>query len=168
MGAGVTKSALAVCKATAKLHGWRYRSEFVKNLTFGGPYKKFCLDGSVPGNSWLTKDKKIVNHYYTEPRCTFTFTLAAYKCLFETVYYDGLLENAKKIPKTLPLFLVSGADDPVGDMGKGVKKVYAQLQSAGIKDVSCKLYENDRHEILNETDRENVYQDILGWCLARI
>lgn len=165
---GVTKSALALSRSIAKIHGWHYRSEFVKNLTFSGPYKKFCLDGSIPENSWLTKDIKIVNHYYSEPRCSFVFTLAAYKCLFETVYYDGQLENAKKIPKKLPLYLVSGADDPVGDLGKGVKKVYAQLKSAGIRDVSCKLYKNDRHEILNETDRENVYQDILAWCLARI
>ena len=68
-------------------------------------------------------------------------------------------------PKKLPLFLVSGAKDPVGEFGKGVIRAYDMYKAAGINDVSIKLYENDRHEILNETDRSIIYSDILSWLV---
>ena len=67
------------------------------------------------------------------------------------------------MPKNLPVFLVAGEDDPVGNAGKSVKKVYEQFKRLGMKDVTIKLYPKDRHEILNEVDREDVYQDIFHW-----
>ena len=57
----------------------------------------------------------------------------------------------------------AGSDDPVGAFGKNVIRVYEKYKDAGIKDVSIHLYKGDRHEILNEVDRQNVYQDILAW-----
>ncbi|MGN0291605.1 MAG: alpha/beta fold hydrolase [Lachnospiraceae bacterium] len=159
-----TKIAIATCKFLAKFHGWNYRSGLVEKMTRGKPFKKFSADGSIAENSWLTKDSDIVKKYYCDPYCTFYFSLGAYLCLFETVLYDNQLENAKKIPKDLPVFLLSGKDDPVGDFGKGVEKVYRQLQNAGITDITFRLYENDRHEILNELDRNQIYGDILTWC----
>ena len=83
--------------------------------------------------------------------------------VMEAVYYDNQPKNIARISKELPLFIVSGDKDPVGNMGKGVKKVFEQYKKAGIRHVSMKLYENDRHEILNELDREDVYQDIYQW-----
>jgi len=83
--------------------------------------------------------------------------------LMNTVYYDNQLENVKKTPAKLPLFIVSGQDDPVGDLGEGVKKVYHLYEKAGMKDVTYKLYEKDRHEILNEKDRDVVIKDIVEW-----
>jgi alpha-beta hydrolase superfamily lysophospholipase len=88
--------------------------------------------------------------------------------LYEAVLYTGLPENAAKLPKKLPLFLVSGQDDPVGDFGVSVKKVYHMYKKAGVSDITYRLYENDRHEILHETDREKVYADILSWMNVRI
>ena len=70
---------------------------------------------------------------------------------------------AERLPKGLPVLLTSGRDDPVGQYGKGVEKVYSMLQAAGMKDVTLKLYDGDRHEILNELDREQVYEDILHY-----
>lgn len=164
----VTKPGIALCKIIAKFRGWRYRSTFVQNITYGKPYKQFCLDGSIPENSWLTKDTEIVKKYYADPYCTFMFTLAAYRCLFEAVLYDNQLENTKKIPKNLPLILLSGEQDPVGDLGEGVKTVYEQFKTAGMKNVRYKLYKDDRHEILNETDKEQIYKDILTWCQEQL
>ena len=71
------------------------------------------------------------------------------------------------IPKGLPILFTAGADDPVGDFGKGVRKAYEQYKAAGIQDVSLRLYSGDRHEILNETDREQVYQDLFEWLEER-
>ena len=86
----------------------------------------------------------------------------------EAVYFDNQMENIKKVPKELPIFLVSGQDDPVGDLGEGVKKVYHMYEEAGIEDLTYRLYENDRHEIINETDREQVFSDICSWMKVRI
>lgn len=158
-----TRLAMAVTRVIAAFRGWRHRSAFVEKLTFGGPYKKYDVTGEVAENSWLTKDTEIVKAYYSHPKCTFRFTLNGYLGLFEAVYFDNQQNNIDKIPKDLPILLVSGEDDPVGDLGEGVKKVYQKFQKAGIKDVVCRLYKNDRHEILNETDREVVYEDILLW-----
>lgn len=160
---GITRLAIGLTRMIARFRGWRYRSAFVEKLTFSGPYKKYDVTGVKAEKSWLTKDTEIVKAYYTNPKCTFKFTLNAYRGLFEAVYFDNQPKNVDKIPKDLPILLVSGEDDPVGDLGAGVKKVYQMFQKAGIRDVMCRLYKNDRHEILNETDREVVYEDILLW-----
>ena len=75
--------------------------------------------------------------------------------------------SMKRIPKTLPVLFTAGSDDPVGAFGKNVTRVYEKYRDAGIKDVSIHLYEGDRHEILNEMDRQNVYRDILTWIGER-
>ena len=76
--------------------------------------------------------------------------------------------GALRIPRTLPVLLVSGSQDPVGEFGKTVEKIYRRYQEAGIRDVTLKLYENDRHEVLNEQDRQQVYEDIFCWMEERM
>lgn len=164
----ITKFGLFTVKFLAVFRGWHHRSKFVADNAFGKPYRRYDLTGKTLSNSWLTKDEEIVKSYYADPCCKFIFTLNGYQALFEAVLYDGQPENAAKIPKTLPLFIVSGQDDPVGDLGVGVKKVYDMYKAAGIEDITYKLYENDRHEILNELDRDNVYSDILSWMNIRM
>ena len=83
------------------------------------------------------------------------------------MYYVNQKENAEKIPVNLPILMVAGDRDPVGEFGRAVKRVYKMYRVAGIKDITLKLYENDRHEILNETDKERVFDDILNWCESR-
>ena len=56
------------------------------------------------------------------------------------------------IPKNLPILFAAGSEDPVGNFGKGVRKIYEKYRAAGIRDVSLQLYTGDRHEILNESD----------------
>lgn len=160
--------AIRTVTSSARLHGWKHHSDMVRKLTFGKPYHRFDLTGADAQNSWLTKDSEIVKEYYSDPRCTFTFSNNAYLGLFEAVYFDNQPENIAKIPKDLPLFLVSGKDDPVGNLGEGVEYVFRKYQNAGISDVRCKLYENDRHEILNETDKEVVYRDISDWIFEQL
>lgn len=67
------------------------------------------------------------------------------------------------IPKTLPILILAGAEDPVGNCGKGVRKIYEKYKTAGIQDITLRLYAGDRHELLNETDRTQVYKDIWEW-----
>ena len=164
----MTNLALKLTGVVAKLRGERHRSKLIQSLAFGADYKAFDMTGKHPENSWLTKDVEIVKQYYNEPRCTYMFTVNGYKGLFEAVNFSCNPENVAKIPKKLPLFIVSGEQDPVGGLGKGVKDVYDMHKAAGALDLTYKLYENDRHEILNETDKQVVYEDILAWMNVRI
>lgn len=164
----MTSLALKLTAVIAKIRGSRYRSKLIQSLAFGADYKGFDMTGEQPENSWLTKDVEIVKAYYKEPRCTFMFTVNGYKGLFEAVNFSCDAENAAKIPKKLPLFIVSGEQDPVGGLGKGVKDVYDMYKEAGMLDLTYKLYENDRHEILNETDKQVVFEDLLAWMNVRI
>lgn len=160
---GTMKFGMWLCKVIAAFRGWNYRSKLIQSLSYSKPYKKFDLYGKDYTNSWLTKDTEQVKKYYGDPRCTFMFTVNGYYGLMEAVYFDNQMENIKKVPKDLPIFMVSGEQDPVGDLGEGVKKVYHMYKDAGIEDLTYKLYENDRHEILNETDRQQVFSDIYAW-----
>ncbi len=164
----MTSLALKLTGVITKLFGSKHRSKLIQSLAFGADYKDFDMTGEHPENSWLTKDVEIVNTYYNEPRCTYMFTVNGYKGLFEAVNFSCNPENAAKIPKKLPLFIVSGAQDPVGGLGKGVKDVYDMYKGADMLDLTYKLYENDRHEILNETDKEVVFEDLLAWMNVRI
>lgn len=158
-----TKLGLTLLKVIAAFRGWHYRSKFMQSMSYSKPYKKYDLYGKDYANSWLSKNVDNVKWYYAEPRCTFMFTLNGYQGLMEAVLYSNQMENIQKTPKKLPLFFVSGAEDPVGDLGEGVKKVYNMYQEAGLLDITYKLYENDRHEILNETDHQQVFLDIGAW-----
>lgn len=162
-----TKMGLTLCRVIARFRGWHYRSKLMQSLTYSKPYKKYDLYGKDYANSWLSKNVENVQQYYAEPRCTFLFTVNGYRGLLEAVLFDNQMENIKKVPKNLPLLFVSGEDDPVGDLGVGVKKVYAMHKEAGMTDITYKLYQDDRHEILNETDREQVFADIASWLKVR-
>jgi alpha-beta hydrolase superfamily lysophospholipase len=164
----ITLFGMGTVRLRAVFHGWHYRSRFVAESSFGRPYRRYDLTGKDAANSWLSKNEKSVRAYYADPRCTFTFTLNGYLALYEAVFYAVQSKNAAKLPKKLPLLLVSGKDDPVGDFGAGVRKAYDMYKGCGIEDITCRLYENDRHEIINETDREDVYADILSWMNVRI
>ena len=161
------KMGLFLCRTIAKFRGWHYRSRLLQKMSYSRPYRKFDLYGKNYADSWLSKNVENVREYYHDPRCTFLFTVSGYCGLMEAVLYDNQKENVTRVPKELPLFFVSGQDDPVGDLGEGVKKAYHLYRDAGLSDITYKLYENDRHEILNETDRELVYADIAAWLNVR-
>lgn len=163
---GVLKFGKGLCRMLARFHGWHYRSNFIQKMAFAGNDNKFR--GENLKNSWLTKDVEIVKAYSESPKCTFQFTLNGFYNLFDTIWFDNRAENVAKTPKKLPLFFVSGEDDPVGGFGAGVKKVYNTYEALGMNDITWKLYKSDRHEILNELDRQQVYEDIYNWMEVRL
>lgn len=167
-GSATAKVAIALTSSIALVKGWRYRSNFVEGLAFSESYSKYDLTGTDSSNSWLTKDTAIVEKYYKDPKCTYKFTLAGYKALFEAVGASCDLKAAGNIPKDMPILIVSGADDPVGDCGAGVEKAYKMYCKAGLHDITMKLFQGDRHEILNETDRDIVYAYILDYIRSKM
>lgn len=171
MGTGEQTAATLVagkqmCRAIARLKGWHYRSKVVNGMALGSYNKKW-----EPSNThldWLTKDEEIVAKYKNEPRNSFLFTLNGYLNLFSVIGEVIKKYNIEKVPKDLPLLVTSGEDDPVGDFSKSPKLVYEAFVKAGIKDVEIKLYPNDRHEILNELDKIDVYSNIYHWLESKI
>ncbi len=160
------KIGLIITKLIATFKGWRYRSKFVNNLAIGNNNKKF--QPSRTNVDWLSRDEKIVDEYIKDKRINFIFTLNSYYNMFKgilTLYDD---DNLKKMFKDLPIILLSGDKDPVGNFGKDIVMLYNKYKKLGIKDVSYVLYNEDRHEILNELDREIVYKDIGDWILSHI
>lgn len=164
------KAVLAAGKAVAAVQKLfkdsKYPSGLLNAIAFGGYNKR--IKGNRTVMDWLTKDEKIVDAYIQDPLCGFTFTLNGFQTIFELVSRLYKSENLEKIPKELPVLFMSGADDPVGDYGKGVNKACRSLVDAGMKRVQMKLYSDDRHEVLNETDRAKIYEDIYIWILSVI
>ncbi len=171
MGTGTQSPTLlrlgkAICWIEGKLLGWHHRSRLVDSFAFGGYNKRF--QPCRTRYDWLTKDTKIVDAYAADERCTFRFTVNGYFNLFTSIEEAAAQENLQRMPKKLPILFASGAEDPVGDFGKGVEEVRRRFKAVGMEDLTWILYENDRHEILNETDRSKVYQDLYAWLYVRI
>ena len=116
---------------------------------------------------WLSRDEKQVDLYVNDKLCGFDFTAGAYKDFFtilETISKNRQLIGMRK---SLPILITSGSVDPVGGK-KACEKLNAQYKRCGIDDVTLKLWENDRHEILNELDKSDVYQYIYNWLKSKI
>jgi len=84
------------------------------------------------------------------------------------MHYIAQTEHVQKMDLCTPVLFISGAMDPVGDCGKGVHRAYQSFLAAGVKDVSLKLYPKLRHEILCETERETVFEDLYQWLLEKL
>lgn len=150
----------AMCKLIKRLKGDHYRSALINGMALGSYNRHF--QPARTSVDWISKDEAIVDSYVKDPWCTFVFMVNGYYNLF-TGMQTLTKKNLRHVPKELPLLFVSGEQDPVGNFGKGVEKVFENYRLCGIKDLSLKLYKEDRHEILNETDREVVYRDLYEW-----
>lgn len=150
----------------ALFRGWKHKSRFVQKMAFGS-YLKRIKDAATPVD-WLSVNKDNVTRYIDHPLCGFGFTVNGFHTLFEFIQRAQSASLREQIPKSLPMFFVAGAEDPVGGYGEGVRKAYSAYENAGIKNLSLKLYENDRHEILNEDDRMQIAQDIYEWISRTI
>ncbi|MGI6106756.1 MAG: alpha/beta fold hydrolase [Lachnospiraceae bacterium] len=137
-----------------------YRSSLLHNMVLGS-FQKVYQDDEYP--SWQTKDMKIQAEYDSCPADQFKFTASAYVDFFKILKYLAEGKNLDRIRKDLPVLIASGSGDPVGNYGKAVLQTADELKAAGLKDVTAKIYDGDRHEILNELDRKTVYRDFLDW-----
>jgi alpha-beta hydrolase superfamily lysophospholipase len=141
--------------------GIRYRSKILYNLTYNSFNKRF--EPNRTGQDWLTRDPSIVDTFIQDELCGFVFTAGGFRDMFEGLLNITNPGQIAQTPKELPVFLLSGADDPVGGFGKMVERAYRSYRKAGLHEVRIKLYEGMRHEILNELGKEEVYEDILTW-----
>ena len=139
------------------LNGEKHRSKLVNKLAFGAYNKRFEGDSEF---EWITTDREVINKYAADKYCNFKFTVSAMHDLVKLNQLANRPAWFKNIRKDLPILLISGSDDPVGAYGKGVTRVYNKLKAAGVKDVTLKLYNGCRHEIHNDSCKNQVINDI--------
>lgn len=154
---------IALIKIMKLFKGEKYISKTVDKMAFGMYNEKFNENDNY---SWLTKDTEIRDKFRNDKYCTFKFTLSAMQDLITLNRETNKNSWFNSVKKAMPVLLVSGEDDPVGDYGRGVTEVYDKLRSAGC-DVNLKLYKNCRHEILNDSCREETVKDILEFIEKR-
>lgn len=122
-----------------------------------------ALDKGEEQNAWITSDKERAARRYADSCCSFVFTLRGFCDLFSLVESTSGKRWAEHVKKDTPILLMSGDSDPVGDSGKGVREVYNNLLSFDCTDVKMILFRNSRHEIFNETCRNEVYASLVAW-----
>ena len=148
-------------KVIGKKSGYDKFNETVDGLAFGAYNKPF--EPKRTNYDWLSANEENVDKYIADPLCGGGATTGLFLEMLGGIGFIGKPSNLAKMDKNTPILFISGEMDPVGDLGKGVKKTYESFQKAGVKDVTLKLYPGLRHEILNEKEKDQVYADIWAW-----
>lgn len=162
----VREAGRMAAKMEIKLKGKRTPSPLLDRLSFGQynrPFKPARTDFD-----WLSRDTQAVDFYINDPLCGGIFSAGFFYDLLSGIKQASTQSLIEQVPSALPIFLVSGDHDPVGGRTKGVLKTYKALKKAGIKDVTYKFYPQGRHEMLQETNREEVIEDIINWLEHRV
>lgn len=146
--------------------GGKKPNKRLNDMSFGSYNKPFAPNRTE--FDWLSRDEKQVDAYVEDPLCGFVCTSGFFYDLLGGLLSLGEKSHYESIPKQLPMLIVSGEADPVGDMGKGVRRVAELYRKAGLTDLSCTLYPEARHEIFNETNRNEVENDCIAWINERL
>ncbi len=146
------------------LKGAHSHSKMLNDLAFKG----FNLKIKEPRTAmdWLTRDEAVVDIYVEDKKCMFKFTTSALHELFSIHHKANNKDLVAKTPKTLPMLFISGNEDPVGLYGVGVAEAFEIYKQAGIEDLTLRLYPDARHELINETNKDEVYAQLLDWLNA--
>ena len=160
----MTAGAKVLLKTIALFKGWNYRSPFANGIVSGNANAR--IPNVRTKSDWLSKDEAIVDAYEADPACGFMFAINGLWGLIDALSRNNRRENIEKIPRDLPIRFISGKEDPIGAYGAGVERAVGLFKGAGLKNVTMKLYEGDRHELLNEIDRAEIYEEVLEYYKA--
>lgn len=157
----ITRFGIAVAYIIKRIYGPRHVSPYLNNLMFRS--KQYTLLANRTAFDWLTRSNPVVGAYIHDPYCGFVCTASFYHDLLKLTYNASLKNRIKKTRLDLPLYIISGEQDPVGGFGKDVKRLIKLLESIGFTNIASKLYPDCRHELLNELNNHEVYSDIRHW-----
>ena len=160
VAAGKAMSALDI-----RRHGATHKSDFLNKMAFGNYNDK--LENVRTVSDWLSRDEAAVDLYNEDPLCGFIPTAGLLHDMMSGIEFITKPKNIARMKKDLPILFVSGDCDPVGEQGRGVIRAYKCFLKAGMKDVTMKLYHGGRHEMLNEINRAEVYEDVLSWLNSK-
>lgn len=159
------KAGLLLCRIEEKRLGETKTSPVLNSLIFGG-YNKVFKPNRTPSD-WICSDEQVVDKYQADPLCGFDATIGLARDMLTGIRMNEDPTNLMKMNKSLPVLFVSGAKDPVGGMSKGVLACIDAFKRSGIRSVTIHIYPEGRHEMLNEVNRVDVYNDILTWLDER-
>jgi len=157
------KEGKGVIEEEMKKRGLTEPSLKLNDLSFKSNNREWNNDEGATGFEWLSRDKTEVQKYVDDPWCGFVSPASLW---MEFGYgmekiYD--LKNEQKVPKDLPIFIIAGSLDPIGNNTIGLKALINRYEKYSITDVTFKFYEDARHEIFNEINREEVFKDVINW-----
>lgn len=141
--------------------GHRGISPLVDKLSLGAYNRKFAPNRT--GADWISRDEAQVDAYLADPYCQYQSTVSMFEAMMGGLQYIAKRENLARMAPSTPVYFFSGDQDPVGGMGKGVKKVVEMFRQAGCRDVTLRLYPGGRHEMFHELNAPEVLDDLLSW-----
>lgn len=141
--------------------GVKAPSETMNKMTFAS-YNKEFMPTRTPFD-WLSRDEEEVDKYVNDKLCGGVFSAGFFYDFLRGLKEMHRPEIMEKIPKSLPVYIVSGEKDPVGKNCKTVASLIEEYKKLGIKDVSYKFYKDGRHEMLNEINKDEVMKDVVNW-----
>ena len=157
----VLKAGLAACRLEQIRLGKRGRSKLLQSLCFGAYNSQFKPNRTE--SDWVCSVDEVVDAYIADPFCQVMPTVTLMRDMLTGIRFNQQAENLAKMDKTTPVFFLSGDQDPVGSNGKGVRAAYQSFLDAGCSHVRLKLYPGGRHEMLNEHNWQDVYDELLSW-----
>jgi alpha-beta hydrolase superfamily lysophospholipase len=168
--AGPQKALVGAGKCVGNLvklfKGKKNISKFIDSMAFGAYNKK--IENLRTTYDWLSRDNEQVDKYIADPWCGFTCTVGFFCDMFAGFTYIHNDAHIKQIPNSLPVLFIDGTGDPVGSYGATVQNLHDIYKANGVNDLEIKLYENARHELLNETNKEEVESDVIAWLTSHI
>lgn len=147
--------------------GPRGTSALLQTLSFEAFNKPFKAQGPS-AFEWLTRERAVIDAYVADPLCGFAPSTELWVELLDLFARASRADRQQALPRALPVYAFTGAEDPGNERGKGHRQLVDALRAAGLGDVTSKVYEGGRHEMLNETNREEVVKDLLDWLEARV
>ncbi|MDR2543775.1 MAG: lysophospholipase [Treponema sp.] len=157
----MVKLGLPVMTMVAAIKGQRSVSRFARSLADGAYNKKYKPNRT--SFDWLSRDEKEVDKFIEDPLCGFMCSTGFYRNLAKILYNIHHPDSMTRIDKNLPVYVFSGSGDPVGDMGKSPTALVNAYRNLGVKDCEFVLYPGARHEALNETNRDEVIDNLISW-----
>jgi alpha-beta hydrolase superfamily lysophospholipase len=157
---------IGVARLEARLRGRRHTSGLLNTLSFGQYNAAFKPNRTE--FDWLSRDEAEVDAYVADARCGQVFTSGFWTDFLPGIRAVNDPERVARVRPDLPVLLLAGDKDPVGEGGKGPRATREQYARAGVHDVTCTLYPGARHEIFNETNRDEVTADLIAWLEAHL
>ncbi|QNR68772.1 alpha/beta hydrolase [Paenibacillus peoriae] len=158
---GLLKLGEQVALLQAKLQGMDHRSMLLNAMVFGGFNRAFRPVRTA--FDWLSRDPEEVDQFLHDPLCGAICTTGFFLDFFRLLQEIHWPSSLKHINPKLPVYIFAGDRDPVGLFGKGVLSLVEMYRSLELQDIEYRLYPDGRHEMLHETNREEVMSDIVDW-----
>ena len=162
----IVYSGNALAAMYTKFSGPRSNGKTLNDIAFGSYNKAF--EPKRTEFDWLSRDNEQVDKYINDPLCGFIPTVSLFRDMTGGIKFITKQKNIDSMSKEQPVYFMSGDADPVGENGKGVNRAYKAFCKAGLHDVTIHLYPGGRHELLNETNKDQVFADVLAWLEAKV